>query len=81
MASDTAAEVYGFDLDALRPVAERCSPTLDELVTPLSPAPVSYSAVDYALGKVNGKETGRRLLTTMVIGSTPDKMSEGSDDA
>jgi predicted TIM-barrel fold metal-dependent hydrolase len=62
MASTTAGDVYRFDLDALRPVAERCGPRLDELVTPPSPAPVTYSAVDYALGKVSGKETGRRLF-------------------
>ena len=42
MASSTAAEVYGFDLDALRPVAERCGPTLDELVTT---SPEEYEAL------------------------------------
>jgi len=68
MASTTAADVYGFDLDALAPVAERVGPRLDELVTPAAPAPASYSPVDYALGKVNGKETGRRLFSTMVQG-------------
>jgi predicted TIM-barrel fold metal-dependent hydrolase len=71
MTSLTAAEVYGFDVDALRPVAQRCSPTLDDLVTPLSPALATYTAVDYALGKVSGKETGRRLFASMVGGAPP----------
>ena len=34
----TAAEFYGFDLDALRPVAERIGPTLAEVTTPLAVA-------------------------------------------
>lgn len=73
MASDTAADVYSFDLDALRPIAERCSPTLDDLVTPASPAPATYTAVDYALGKVSGKETGRRLFASMVAATRPEE--------
>jgi len=68
MASETAAAVYGFDLDALRPVAESIGPSLDDLVEPASPPPATYSAVDYALGKVNGKETGRRLFASMLGG-------------
>jgi predicted TIM-barrel fold metal-dependent hydrolase len=66
MVSTTAAEVYGFDLDALQGVADRVGPSLDELVTPPSPAPATYSDVDYALGNVSGKETGRRLFASMV---------------
>jgi predicted TIM-barrel fold metal-dependent hydrolase len=68
MGGETAADVYGFDLDALRPVAERVGPRVDELVTPASPPAATYSPVDYALGKVSGKETGRRLFTSMVQG-------------
>jgi predicted TIM-barrel fold metal-dependent hydrolase len=68
MASETAASVYGFDLDALRPVAESIGPSLDDLVVPASPPPATYSDVDYALGKVNGKETGRRLFASMLGG-------------
>ncbi len=68
MASETAAAVYGFDLDALRPVADAVGPPLDDLVTPAAPPPATYSAVDYALGKVNGKETGRRLFASMLGG-------------
>ena len=68
MCSETAADVYGFDLDALAPVAERVSPVLEDLLTPASPAPATYDPVDYALGKVSGKETGRRLMSTMLGG-------------
>lgn len=68
MCSTTAAEVYGFDLDALRPIAERVSPTLEDVMTPSVAPPATYSEVDYALGKVSGKETGRRLMTTMLGG-------------
>jgi len=66
MCSETAADVYGFDLDALRPIAERVSPKLEDVLTPAAPAPATYPAVDYALGKVSGKETGRRLMSTML---------------
>jgi hypothetical protein len=66
MCSETAAKVYGFDLDALRPVAERVSPRLEDVLTPASPAAATYDPVDYALGKVSGKETGRRIMSTML---------------
>jgi predicted TIM-barrel fold metal-dependent hydrolase len=66
MTGETAAEVYGFDLDALRRVAERVGPALDDVLTEATGAPVTYPPVDYALGKVSGMETGRRLLSTMV---------------
>jgi len=68
MCCTNAAGLYGFDLDALAPVAERVSPVLDDLLSPASPAPATYDAVDYALGKVSGKETGRRLMQTMLPG-------------
>ena len=68
MCSETAADVYGFDLKALAPVADRVSPTLAELLTPAAPAPATYDPVDYALGKVSGKETGRRLMSTLLGG-------------
>ena len=32
-----AAELYGFDLEALKPIAAKCGPTYDELRVPLSP--------------------------------------------
>jgi predicted TIM-barrel fold metal-dependent hydrolase len=68
MTSTTAAAVYGFDLEALRPIAERVSPTIDEVVTAETPPVATYDPVDYALGKVSGMETGRRLMSTMVGG-------------
>ncbi|MCU0272508.1 MAG: amidohydrolase [Acidimicrobiales bacterium] len=37
--SGTAAEVYGFDLDALAPLAERFGPTAEELAEPLLELP------------------------------------------
>ena len=66
MASETAAEVYGFDLDALQPDRGPGGPDVDDLVTPASPAPATYAEVDYALGKVSGMETGRRFMSTML---------------
>ena len=66
MCSETAAEVYGFDLDALRPIAQRVSPKLEDVLTPASPAAATYDAVDYALGKVSGMETGRRFMSTIL---------------
>jgi predicted TIM-barrel fold metal-dependent hydrolase len=33
--SRRAAEVYGFDLDALRPIADRIGPTMESITTPL----------------------------------------------
>jgi predicted TIM-barrel fold metal-dependent hydrolase len=61
MCSETAARVYGFDLAALRPLADRIGPRLDDLVTPDRPPAATYEPVDYALGKVSSKETARRL--------------------
>jgi predicted TIM-barrel fold metal-dependent hydrolase len=63
---ETAAEVYHFDLDLLRPLADRIGPKVADIVTPRTPPPAEYPEVDYALGKVSGKETGRRLLSTML---------------
>lgn len=68
IAGETAAEVYGFDMDVLRAVAERVSPSIEDVVSPPAPPPVTYDEVDYALGKVSGLESGRRLLTTMLPG-------------
>jgi hypothetical protein len=66
MTSVTAADVYGFDLAALQAHADRVGPELGSIVTPAKPAPVVYSEVDYALGKVSGKESGRRLMSAML---------------
>jgi hypothetical protein len=35
----TAAEVFGFDLDALRPLAERAGPALGDAVAPTDAVP------------------------------------------
>ncbi|MCU1486863.1 MAG: putative TIM-barrel fold metal-dependent hydrolase [Actinomycetia bacterium] len=61
MTSTVAADVYGFDLAVLQREADRVGPTLDEVLAPAEPAPATYSETDYALGKVSGLETGRRL--------------------
>ena len=37
--ADNAAKLYGFDLDALRPIAERVGPTVGELAQPLTELP------------------------------------------
>jgi predicted TIM-barrel fold metal-dependent hydrolase len=68
MTSETAADVYGFDLARLQPIADRIGPRLDEVVTPAVPPPATYSETDYALGKVSGMESGRRLMAAMIGG-------------
>ena len=68
MASETAADVYGFDIAKLQPHADRVGPELESLVTPLAPAPATYPEVDYALGKVSGQESGRRLMNALLGG-------------
>jgi hypothetical protein len=40
MVSTTAMNVYGFDAEALRPVADRIGPTLEEIKTPISIADI-----------------------------------------
>ena len=66
MAGETAAEVYGFDLDLLAPIVERIGPDIADVVTPRTPPPAEYPEVDYALGKVSGLESGRRLVAHIV---------------
>jgi predicted TIM-barrel fold metal-dependent hydrolase len=41
--SGTAAEVYGFDVPALQPLADEYGPTVDELATPLTEIPDTKS--------------------------------------
>jgi predicted TIM-barrel fold metal-dependent hydrolase len=65
MTCDTAATVYGFDVDALRPIADLVGPAVDDIVTPATAPVATYQPVDYALGKVSGLETARRLMATM----------------
>jgi predicted TIM-barrel fold metal-dependent hydrolase len=40
MLGETAAQVYGFDLDMLRPIADKVGPTVAELALPLERMPV-----------------------------------------
>ena len=37
-------------------------------MTAAAPAPATYPEVDYALGKVSGMESGRRLMAAMLGG-------------
>ena len=48
MLGDTAAAVYGFDLDALDPIAARVGPTVAEIAEPLLefPADSTCNAFD-----------------------------------
>ena len=66
MVGETAAEVYHFDLDLLRPLADRIGPAVADIVTPYTPPVAVYSEADYAQGKVTGQESGRRLMSTML---------------
>lgn len=43
-----AAEVYGFDLDTLAPVAERVGPTVAEVDTPLDEIPADSRSIAFA---------------------------------
>src|SRR6478752_3074286 len=43
-----AAEVYGFDLDALAPVAERVGPTVAEVAVPLDEIPADSRSIAFA---------------------------------
>ena len=43
-----AAEVYGFDLDALAPVAERVGPTVGEVAVPLEEIPADSRSIAFA---------------------------------
>jgi predicted TIM-barrel fold metal-dependent hydrolase len=64
MTGETAAEVYGFDRVVLDPLAEQIGPRIEDLISPARPPAVQYSDVDYAMGRVAGREMGRRLLAT-----------------
>lgn len=41
--SESAAKVYGFDLDALAPIAAQVGPTVEELAEPLTTIPENQS--------------------------------------
>ena len=48
MVGGNAAGVYGFDLDALAPVAERVGPTVDEVAAPLDEIPADSRSIAFA---------------------------------
>jgi predicted TIM-barrel fold metal-dependent hydrolase len=45
----TAAEVYGFDVDALRPIADRVGPTVAELRVPLDEPPADSRSLGFTM--------------------------------
>jgi predicted TIM-barrel fold metal-dependent hydrolase len=49
MTSLNAAELYGFDLDALRPIAEAIGPTTAEVATPVSPDELPAHSVTFTI--------------------------------
>jgi predicted TIM-barrel fold metal-dependent hydrolase len=48
MVGRNAAEVYGFDLDVLQPVAERVGPTVAEVVVPLDEIPADSRSIAFS---------------------------------
>jgi hypothetical protein len=44
MLGRNAAELYGFDYDALATIAATCGPSIDEIATPISPADIPREA-------------------------------------
>jgi predicted TIM-barrel fold metal-dependent hydrolase len=51
MTSINAARVYGFDLDALRPIADRIGPTVAEIATPITAAELPETSLSLTLGE------------------------------
>jgi predicted TIM-barrel fold metal-dependent hydrolase len=45
----TAAEVYNFDIDALRPIAERVGPTVGEIEVPLDEPPADSRSLGFTM--------------------------------
>ncbi len=68
MVGETTARVYGFDLDALRPLAERIGPSLADIQTDATDPVATYEPVDYATGRVTGKESARRIISMITGG-------------
>ena len=48
MVGGNAAAVYGFDLDALAPVAERVGPTIEQTFQPLDAIPADTLSMAFA---------------------------------
>ena len=51
---ENAARVYGFDLDALAPLAAGIGPRVDDVATPLPPSEIPDDAVTMALRGMPG---------------------------
>ena len=49
MTSLNAADVYGFDLDALRPIADAIGPTVAEVATPVTPDELPAHTVTFTI--------------------------------
>jgi hypothetical protein len=45
-----AAEVYGFDLDALQPIADRIGPTVEEIAIPVSADELPANSLGHTVG-------------------------------
>lgn len=76
MVGATAADVYGFDLAALQSSADRVGPRMADLVSEEEEPPVRYDPVDYAMGRVSGRETQRRLLGAMAAAAAGGKPAQ-----
>lgn len=68
MVGETAAAVYGFDLAVLGPIAGRIGPALGDILTDEVEPAVRYDPVDYATGRVSGKESARRIAAMITHG-------------
>jgi predicted TIM-barrel fold metal-dependent hydrolase len=49
MLGTNAAEVYGFDLDALQPLADRIGPTVDEIAEPVRPEELPATSLGHTV--------------------------------
>jgi hypothetical protein len=50
MTSENAAKVYGIDLEALQPLADRIGPTVEEIDTPLLADELPASTMSVTIG-------------------------------
>jgi len=63
MVGGNAAALYGFDLDALAPVADRVGPAIDEVAVPLPPDEIPDEAVrcpTFAAAVAQSRQVGQR---------------------
>ncbi|MGH9235792.1 MAG: amidohydrolase family protein, partial [Acidimicrobiales bacterium] len=59
MVGGNAADVYGFDLDALAPLAARIGPRVDEVAKPLAPGDIPTEALRCPTFAAAAAEAGR----------------------